>query len=138
MSNNESPTVPPSRDATYFDQWYRDMATSLIRDAIFAKTLGLPAELLSTSLLSWDGIAEVVTALRLTREQTLLDLACGRGGYGIEVARRSGAHLLGVDFSGVALEQARRSAGRALPSGSHDFVVGSLTATGLPQVRRTP
>jgi cyclopropane fatty-acyl-phospholipid synthase-like methyltransferase len=43
----------------------------------------------------------------MPQDGLLLDLACGRGGYGIEVARRAGARLLSVDFSSVALEQAR-------------------------------
>lgn len=62
----------------------------------------------------------------------LLDAACGRGGYGIEVARRTGARLLGVDLSAVALGQARSSGARLLPPGRARFVVGDLVATGLP------
>ncbi len=53
------------RDAAYFDQWYDDMATSPARDAIVARTLGLPPELQSNSLLTWPGIAEVTEALRM-------------------------------------------------------------------------
>ncbi|HZC71066.1 MAG TPA: methyltransferase domain-containing protein [Jatrophihabitans sp.] len=45
----------------------------------------------------------------------------------LEIARRTGAKLTGVDFSQVAIERAReRAAGRA------DFRLGELTATGLP------
>jgi ubiquinone/menaquinone biosynthesis C-methylase UbiE len=62
----------------------------------------------------------------------LLDVACGRGGYGIEVARRTGARLLGVDFSAVALGQARLSGDGLLPPGRSEFRVGTLIATGLP------
>ena len=121
-----------SRDATYFDQWYADMATSPVRDAIFNDGLGLPPELQSTSLLTWQGIAEVTDALRLAEDGLLLDLACGRGGYGIEIARRAGARLVGVDFSAVALEQAKVSSSRRLPVGRAEFRIGSLLATGLP------
>jgi SAM-dependent methyltransferase len=120
------------RDAAYFDQWYADMTTSSVRDAIVACTLGLPPELQSTSLLAWQGIAEVTDELRMPQDGLLLDLACGRGGYGIEVARRTGARLIGVDFSGVALEQARSSSARLLPAGRFKFQVGTLIATGLP------
>ena len=122
----------PRRDATYFDQWYSDLTTSTVRDAIVGRTLGLPPELQSTSLLSWQGIAVVTAELRLGEDSLLLDLACGRGGYGIEVARRTGARLVGVDFSAVALEQARSSSGRLLPAGRADFQVGDLLASGLP------
>lgn len=62
----------------------------------------------------------------------LLDLACGRGGYGIEDARRTGARLLGVDFSSVAIEQARSSRARLLPAGRAEFQVGTLLSTCLP------
>jgi hypothetical protein len=55
-----------------------------------ARTLGLPPELQSTSLLTWPGIAEVTEELRLPPDGRLLDMACGRGDYGIEVASRMG------------------------------------------------
>lgn len=70
--------------------------------------------------------------LRMPQDGLLLDLACGRGGYGIEVARRTGARLLGVDFSSVALEQARSSSARLLPAGRAAYQVGTLLSTGLP------
>jgi hypothetical protein len=37
------PAQAAKRDAAYFDQWYEDMATSPARDAIVARSLGLPA-----------------------------------------------------------------------------------------------
>jgi hypothetical protein len=62
------------------------MTTSPARDAIVARTPGLPPELQSTSMLTWQGIAEVTDALQMPQDGLLLDVACGRGGYGIEVA----------------------------------------------------
>jgi SAM-dependent methyltransferase len=121
-------TAPPP-EAKYFDGWYAAMATSLAVDEIHQRHLGLPPRLLSTSLLGWDGIAEVVTALRLRPGGVLVDLACGRGGYGLEIAARTDAELVGVDFSAEALRQARELAeqlGRRA-----DFRVGDLAATGL-------
>jgi SAM-dependent methyltransferase len=125
-------TRPTVRDAVYFDRWYADLAASATRDAIWAHALGLPPEVQSTSLLPWQGIAELTEALRPSPDGLLVDVACGRGGYGIEVAGRSGARLLGLDFSEVALEQARRSGGRLLPAGRAEFRQGTLLATGLP------
>jgi SAM-dependent methyltransferase len=118
---------PPSAD--YFDRWYASMVESPAKDGIMQRHLGLPAEVLSTSLLTWDAIADVVAALRLAPGKTLLDLACGRGGYGLEVARRSGAGLVGVDFSGEAVRQAREHARRS--GRTARFEVGDMTATGL-------
>jgi hypothetical protein len=50
------------------------------RDAIIARTLGLPPELQLASALTWQGIAEVTEELRLPQDGLLLDIACGRGG----------------------------------------------------------
>jgi len=98
-------------------------------DEIQQRHLGLPAYLLSTSLLGWDGIAEATAALRLSAGSTLVDLACGRGGYGLEIAARTGARLVGVDFSAEAVRQARQQARRL--GAAADFRIGDLAATGL-------
>jgi SAM-dependent methyltransferase len=115
--------------AEYFDGWYADMTGSPVKDEIEQRHLGLPPHLLSTSLLSWDGIAEVTAALRLSPGGTLVDLACGRGGYGLEIAARTGARLVGVDFSAEAVRQAREQARRL--GATADFRIGDLAATGL-------
>jgi SAM-dependent methyltransferase len=128
----EQPASPAMRDAAYFDQWYADMAASPTRDAIMARTLGLPPELRFASALTWQGVADVTEELRLPRDGLLLDIACGRGGYGIEVARRAGVRLIGVDFAAVALEQARSISADRLPAGRSDFRVGTLVESGLP------
>ena len=60
---------------------------------------------------------------------TLLDLACGRGGYGLEVAARTDTRLVGVDFSAEAVRQAQRQA--ELLGRTAGFRVGDLVATGL-------
>jgi SAM-dependent methyltransferase len=120
----------PGPLADYFDGWYADMTTSPVKDEIQQRHLGLPPRLLSTSSLSWAGIAEAVAALRLSAAGTLVDLACGRGGYGLEVVGRTGARLIGVDFSAEAVRQAREQARRL--AATADFRVGDLAATGLP------
>ena len=59
--------TPPRSDlAAYFDGWYADMVDHPEKDAVQRRHLGLPPELLSTSLLGWDGIAEGVQALHLS------------------------------------------------------------------------
>jgi SAM-dependent methyltransferase len=116
--------------AAYFDRWYADMATTPVKDEIQQRHLGLPPELLSTSLLTWEGIAEVVDALDLHSDELLVDLACGRGGYGLEIASRSGARVLGIDFAPSALEVARaQAAARGVDA---EYRVGDLVATDLP------
>jgi SAM-dependent methyltransferase len=110
--------------AERFDQWYADRAESPIADEFVRRMLDLPPDLESTSMLGGAGLDEVVRALELLDGEVLLDLACGRGGYGLEIARRTGCTLVGVDFSAVAISQARQRSGG-------DFRVGTLTATGL-------
>lgn len=121
--------TPPPPSAQYFDAWYADMARSPVKDEIHQRHLGLPPHLLSNNLLSWDAIGEVAAALRLPPGGTLLDLACGRGAYGLELAARTGARLVGVDFSAEAVRQARENARRL--GRTAEFRVGDLTATGL-------
>src|SRR5512135_3312903 len=120
---------PVSGLAQYFDHWYAGMSASPVKDEIQQRHLGLPPGLLSTSLLTWEGIAEVTDALRLSPGATLLDLACGRGGYGLEVASRTDARLVGADFSAEAIHQARQQARRLGRTAA--FCVADLAATGL-------
>ena len=120
---------PEPGSAAYFDNWYADMAVVPVQAEIQQRHLGLPPRLLSTSLLPWDGIAEVVAALRPSGGAILVDLACGRGGYGLEIAARTGARLVGIDFSAEAVRQARDNARRQ--GLAAEFRVGDLAATGL-------
>ena len=114
----------------HFEDWYAAMPGSPRKDEIVQRHLGLPPELLSTSLLPWDGLADVTDALQLEPGQLLLDLACGRGGYGLEIAARTGARLIGVDFAEEAIRQAKELAARR--GIGAEFRVGDLTDTGLP------
>jgi hypothetical protein len=67
------------------------MAGSPVPEETEQRHLGLPPDLLSTSLLSWEGIAEVAGALRLSPGDLLLDPACGRGGYGLDGEIKDGS-----------------------------------------------
>lgn len=116
-------------DADHFDRWYADRVCSPAADGFTRRMLALPPDLESRSLLNGAGLDEVVELLGLRSGQVLLDLACGRGGCGLEIARRTGCRLVGVDFSAVAISQAtRRAAELGIPA---EFQVGQLTATGL-------
>lgn len=102
----------PWPSAEDLDGWYADMSGSPVKDEIQRRYLSLPPHLLSTSLLGWAAIAEVAEALRLSPGDTMLDVACGRGGYGLEIAARTGARLVRVDFSAEAVRQACEHAWR--------------------------
>lgn len=113
----------------YFDKWYAEMEYAPAKDEIEQRHLGLPPHLMSTSLLPWEGIDEVTAALRLESGDVLLDLACGRGGYGMEIAQRTNSRLIGLDFSAVAIRLACEHAAEL--GREAEFRVGDLTSTGL-------
>jgi SAM-dependent methyltransferase len=113
--------------AEYFDEWYSNLATSTTVEQIAIDHLGLPPGLESTSLLPWAGIADLVDALAVDAGDTVVDLACGRGGYALEVAKRTGARMIGIDFAAVAVERASQKAAGT----TAQFLVGDLVATGL-------
>ena len=117
-------------DSDYFSSWYARMETS-DKDVLWARVLGLPEDLKSTSLLTGAGLDEVADWLQLGPQDVLLDLACGRGGYGLELARRSGCRVVGVDFASFAVEQATLNASRMGLAHRADFRVADMTDTRL-------
>jgi SAM-dependent methyltransferase len=121
--------TPKPRSAEYFDRWYADKSAAPQVAAIMNRHLGLPPDALAGSVPA-AAIDEIADGLRLNRGDVLLDLACGRAWYGLEIAARAGARLIGVDFSAEAVRQA---AGQARLRGADaQFMTGELTASGLP------
>src|SRR4051794_19680875 len=109
------------------------MTGSSVLEEAKQRHLGLPPELMSTSALTMTGLRAVAGVLALGPGDVLLDLACGRGGYGLWLARETGATVVGVDFSRVAIEQAAAAAaGFGVDGERAEFRVGELEATGLP------
>jgi len=120
-----------SWNAGEFDRWYAEMGRSALRDQIVRRALGLPSDMDASGLLPWAGVAEVAAALNLAPGQLLVDLGCGRGGYSLEIARQTGACLLGLDFSPVAVATARGRTASADIAGRTAFCVGNMTAPGV-------
>ncbi len=120
-----------SRNADFFNQWYAEMGRSASRDQIVRRALGLPSDMDASGLLPWAGVTEVAAALNLAPGQLLVDLGCGRGGYSLEIARQTGARLLGLDFSPVAVAAAASRAASADIAGPAGFCVGNMTAPGV-------
>lgn len=65
-----------------------------------------------------------------SQQRTLLDLGCGSGGLGRWLAQELNFQLVGIDFSKVAIEQARAAA-TELQSNLMRFEVADFSATGL-------
>jgi ubiquinone/menaquinone biosynthesis C-methylase UbiE len=90
-----------------------------------------PTELQAWGMTTWWTLGRFITGLRLRPGQLLLDLACGRGGVGLWLARATNANLIGVDWSPAGVRGAAGRARAFVPAGRAEFRVGDLTATGL-------
>ncbi|MBV7674168.1 methyltransferase domain-containing protein [Streptomyces halstedii] len=93
----------------------------------------LPPEAEPFSFLCADLLHHIATELVLKEGEMLADLGCGRGGPGLWLARAAHADLVGIDFSPVAVAQARQRATDYAMKGTARFVVNDLTTTGLPR-----
>jgi len=99
-------------------------------DEIVNWHMGFPPDM-RAGVVTAEAIPELAGELRLTPGSTLLDLACGRGAYGLLIAQKAGVSLIGVDFSAQALTGAGEQAAR-MGVNKASFRVGGLAATGLP------
>lgn len=122
------PSLP--RSAEYFDAWYANQAATPAVTEVMDRHMGFPAGT-RAGVLAAEALPELTAELRLRPGDTLADVACGRGAYGLLIARGTGAGLVGVDFSAQVLAEARQQAARLGVNGAV-FRLGDLTATGLP------
>jgi ubiquinone/menaquinone biosynthesis C-methylase UbiE len=126
--------VPPSPiTADDFDRAHGQAAKSdlLWRVSNGAYRADCPTELQAWGMTTWWTLGRFVSGLRLSPGELLLDLACGRGGVGLWLARALNVRLIGADWSGAGIRGAAdRSIGFVVP-GRARFHVGELTATGL-------
>lgn len=73
-----------------------------------------------------EDLEVVVDALRPAPGETILDLGSGLGGVAIEIHRRTGCRILGVDASRRAVAEATRHATAAGVGGAVRFVAADL------------
>ena len=121
---------PKPLSAGYFDGWYANQAATPAVAEIMNRHAGFPPGT-RAGVVPAEAIPELTGELRLRAGDTLLDLACGRGAYGLLVAKQAGTPLIGVDFSAQALTEAQQQAAR-MGVDNASFRAGELTATGLP------
>jgi len=111
---------------------YAVHAKSPTQRAIFRAVYGddYPEEVVPLSYVTMPLLRRIAQEAAVGPGKTFIDLGCGRGGPGLWVARETGAALVGVDLSSVAVEQASQRAGEFGVAGRARFEVGDLT--GLP------
>jgi ubiquinone/menaquinone biosynthesis C-methylase UbiE len=125
------PPIPIT--AADFDRDHGETAKSELLWELAGRAYGddSPTELQAWGGTTWWTLGRLVTGLRLTPGQRLLDLACGRGGVGLWLARALNVNLVGVDWSAVGIREAEERAREFVPAGRARFAVGEITATGL-------
>jgi SAM-dependent methyltransferase len=77
-------------------------------------------------------IERMAGELRLQPGRTLIDVGCGLAGPALWVARRTGARLIGVDLSPVAVSGAMARAQQSGFGETATFAVGAFADTGVP------
>jgi len=126
--------VPPRPiTAEDFDRAHGQAAQSKLLWQVSNSAYGAdcPTELQAWGMTTWWTLGRFISGLRLAPDHVLLDLACGRGGVGLWLARATSARLIGVDWSAAGVREAAGRAAAFVPEGRAQFRVGELTASGL-------
>jgi ubiquinone/menaquinone biosynthesis C-methylase UbiE len=98
--------------ARSWDAFYTEATVAKFRRRLYLEAFGeeYPADEATDGYITRSELREMVNALQVSRGQKIADLGCGRGGPGRWIAGITGAALVGIDFSAVALDQARARA----------------------------
>ena len=90
-----------------------------------------PEGLATHSFLSRTELKRFVAEVHVAENDVIADIGCGRGGPGLWVIAQTGAHLVGVDISRMALDEARARARSLGLTDRSTWQEGSFEATGL-------
>jgi SAM-dependent methyltransferase len=117
-----------------FNDLYEGQTRSPTFRGIFRDAFGdqFAEEVDPCGFLTLDDLQSLLRYLHIGQDQAFVDLACGRGGTGLWIARATGARLVGVDLAEVAIDKARRRIADFGLEGRAEFRVGDFAATGLP------
>jgi ubiquinone/menaquinone biosynthesis C-methylase UbiE len=117
-----------------YDAFYAAWGTSATLAEIWREHVtgaDFPAAFDHISFLPLAALAELTVDLRLAPGDVLVDLACGAGGPGLWAAAETGARLVGVDVSVVAVARATARAEALGMAEVATFRGGTFADTGL-------
>ena len=116
-----------------WDGFYAESRVAEFRRRLYLEVFGeeYQAEAATDGYITRSELRQMASALGVGPGQKVADLGCGRGGPGQWLARATGAALVGIDFSEVALEQARTRAQQLGIAGTVSYKTASFDATGL-------
>jgi cyclopropane fatty-acyl-phospholipid synthase-like methyltransferase len=92
----------------------------------------LAYELAPTNFITWHELHRVAAELRIRAGSRFVDLGCGGGGPGLWVAEKTGAGVVGIDFSPEACSAARSRAAAKHADVTAEYRIADMTSTGLP------
>lgn len=116
-------------DTLYAGQVRSETFRNIYRD-VFGTDYAEEAD--PTGYLTMTDLANISRDLRIGPGKQFIDLACGRGGASLWVARATGASLLGIDISPVAVADANARVAHFGCTGRATFEARDITATGQP------
>jgi ubiquinone/menaquinone biosynthesis C-methylase UbiE len=128
MRDSDRNLVSAGYDAVFAATANSPTLRSLWRDLALGGNF--PEEFMHISFVTLEQHKLMTGELRVTPGDTLVDLGCGMAGPALLAARETGAKLIGVDFSTVAVDLAAKRAA-ALGLSSARFVLGTFADTGL-------
>jgi ubiquinone/menaquinone biosynthesis C-methylase UbiE len=119
--------------ARVWDAFYAESRVAEFRRRLYLEAFGeeYPAEEATDGYITRSELRQMANALRVGLGGKIADLGCGRGGPGQWIAHTTGAALVGIDFSDVALEQARARARQLGIGDTVSYQTASFDATGL-------
>ncbi len=128
-----NPESQQSQVAAGFDAVYRALPQSQTWRRIGREVYGAdyPEEAEPFSTITLTDLHRIARELAVGPGQVFADIACGHGGPGLWVARESGAALVGIDISPVAIAQATERAQAFGLSERARFLVGTAEKTGV-------
>src|SRR5262245_60800539 len=121
-----------SRAGTW-DAFYTEARVAKFRRRLYLEAFGgeYPSDAATDGYVTRTELRQLADALQVGPGCKVADLGCGRGAPGQWVARTTGANLIGIDISEVAIEQARVRADQAGITDAVSYQTGSFDATGL-------
>jgi ubiquinone/menaquinone biosynthesis C-methylase UbiE len=114
-----------------FNALYKGQAQSETFRAIYREVFGAEylEEVDSTGFLTVSELGRFAQDLHVGPGQTFVDLACGRGGATLWLARHTGAGAVGIDIAKVAIADAQRRVASFGVEGRARFETGDIAAT---------
>jgi ubiquinone/menaquinone biosynthesis C-methylase UbiE len=119
--------------ARAWDAFYSEPRIAEFRRRLYLEAFGdeYPIDEATDGYITRSELRRMAEALHVGPGRKIADLGCGRGAPGQWLASTTGAALVGIDISQVALEQARARASQLGIANMVSYKVASFDATGL-------